>query len=243
MNEAIAVRDQSSSKIRKHPVKESKESWLETISRLMYEYKVRKQALSKKYSWFDFVYKWVIPPVLVILIVLCFVWRVNVYAENKAERLAAIALADYQAEQLAIAEARQAEIDAITNSEEAIIQREAELCAKLLFGINNFIEKYGYSEADLITYLRCVFDRVENERYGSTIADVIQQKDQWVGYSDNNPVLRNYYDIALKAVSDWHSETTKPVSNDFVYAELTKDGIWLKNDFNANAYSRRYRAT
>ena len=127
-------------------------------------------------------------------------------------------------------------------SRQAAWKAEAEYGARLLYGIRNFVDKYGYTERDLNTLLRCVFNRVENAKYPSSVQEVIRQKDQWIGYSDTNPVIDGYYRIALAAVEAWHEESTKPCSNDYEWAEFREDGIWLRNKYEADGYQIRWRA-
>ena len=84
-----------------------------------------------------------------------------------------------------------------------------------------------------------MFNRAEAS---GDLIGVVSAKDQFVGYSDGNTVLTENYDLALKLVEQWHNETTKPCDSSFQFAELTPDGIWLKQDIRADGYARRWRA-
>lgn len=227
---------------REHSNNNSKwKSRYETMREVVNEQVRHEKDMLFRHPWFDFTYNWL----LVILIFSLFCsfawWGVNIHIRKNAAALTATAMADYQAEQDALELARQQELAAIAASEESIMKNEASDISKVLYGVKNFIEKYHYSETDLMTLARCVMNRVENKSYSSDIHEVVNQKDQWVGYYENNPVIDQYYKIAYKAVEEWHHEETKPITNDFVFAELTPNGIWLKNDFNANGYARRWR--
>lgn len=190
---------------------------------------------------FDLVYNWIIWLLIIALVIGCIGWAIDVRTELRAEALTATAMAEYHAEQDNLERARMEEMAAAQASETAIMASEAEWIAKLFYGINRFVTVYNYNEIDLLTYARCVFNRVENQKYSGTVNEVVNQDDQWTGYFENNPVLKNYYTIALKAVEEWHNESVKPCSNEFLWAELTPNGIWLKDDFKADGYKLRWR--
>lgn len=193
-----------------------------------------ESVLTFRYPWFNVVYNWVIAALIIILTIGLISWSLDIKTERRAAALTATAMADYEAGQ-------KAELEAIAAAKDTIMQKESEALARIFYGISKFQDKYGYDDKDFFTLARCVFNRVENSHYSSDLEEVVNQKDQWVGYFENNPVLAEYYDLAYKAVQEWHNETIKPISNDFVYAELTPNGIWLKNDFHADGYARRWR--
>lgn len=122
-------------------------------------------------------------------------------------------------------------------SRAAAMKEDARAVAKAFYGIRNFIEVYHYDETDLRTYARCMFDRADSN--GGTIHAVVSAPDQFIGYSDDNPVMDEYYNLALKFVDRWYYEETKPFGIDYQWAELLPDGIWLVNEFNASGYVRR----
>lgn len=204
-------------------------------------YQKKIDDMNFRHPWFNLVYNWIIWALIVALGLSCIGWAMDARTERRAAALTATAMAEYQAEQNAAETARLEEMAAAQASETAIITAEAELIARLYYGIDRFIDKYNYSETDLLTYARCVFNRVESDRYANTVEEVVNQYSQWTGYYDNNPVLKTYYNIALKAVEEWHSETIKPCSPEYLWAELTPNGIWLKDDFKADGYKLRWR--
>jgi len=184
-----------------------------------------------RHPWFNLFYNWLVA-VLVLALFGSFVWwGLQISAERKAEQMTATALAAWHEEQ-------QAEDEAIRSSQEYIMDQEAQAVAKAFYGIDRFVEKYHYNEADLATYARCMFNRAENE----DLEKVVRLKDQFAGYDDNNPVLLEYYNLALRLVREWHSETVKPCDVAYQFAELTPDGIFLKKDIHADAYQRRWKA-
>ena len=122
------------------------------------------------------------------------------------------------------------------------MQREAEAVAKAFYGIRNFIVKYHYTEKDLKTYARCMFNRADAKNGLYDLETVIGRKDQFLGYDSKNPVLNEYYTVAQAAVEEWHRETVKPCDVSYQYAELTENGIYLAAEFGADGYARRWQA-
>ena len=109
--------------------------------------------------------------------------------------------------------------------------------------IDSFVEKYGYSEGDIKTYAECVINRVINNKsgFGNTISEVVLQKSQWVGFSEDNQLIDKYYKIASEVVNDYYNGAIRPCSSDYCWAELRRDGIYLKNEFTDSKYVRTWR--
>ena len=194
--------------------------------------------LYMKHKWVGLFYNWLVAVCIVALFASFVWWGMDIHTRRMADEMTATALASWQAEQDAMQTAQAEELKAIQASQEYIMQQESTALAKAFYGLRLFIDKYNYSEADLTTYARCIFNRAE----GHDLVSVVSAKDQFVGYSDDNPVLSEYYNLALKLVKEWHEESTKPCDVAYQYAELTPDGIFLKKDLHANAYERRWQA-
>lgn len=122
-------------------------------------------------------------------------------------------------------------------SRAAAMKADAKEVAKALYGIRNFISVYHYTETDLRTYARCIFNRSESK--GVSVHEIVSAKDQFIGYSEDNPVMDEYYNLALKFVDRWYYEETKPMSADYQWAELTPDGVFLVNEYGASGYVKR----
>lgn len=231
-----------------------------TLQEVFAEQAEQEQNMMFRHNWVALFYNWVIAVTAVALLVSTVAyWGVN-HKQHKNEALIAEARAVWEQEQQAAADARAAELAAAQASEEAVIDRESDAVARMFFGIRLFIDKYHYSEADLETYARCAFNRKDSgsyyvtddmgnfvldengEKIKANVEQIIAQKDNFVGYADSNPVLKEYRDLALKFVTEYHNETVKPCDSSFQWAELREDGIWLKNNFNADGYARRYHA-
>ena len=138
-----------------------------------------------------------------------------------------------------MAEAEAAEREMLA-SEGHIMTEEAKVVAKAFYGIRLFVEKYGYTQADLETYARCMFNRADAT--GQSLEAVVSKKDQFLGYSENNQLVKEYYDFAIRFVNDWHKEEVKPCDISYQFAELEDDGIWLVKTFNADGKERRWKA-
>ena len=121
---------------------------------------------------------------------------------------------------------------------EYVMDQESTAVAKAFYGIVKFLDKYHYTEADLETYARCMFNRAE----GGDLITEISKPEQFTGYSDANPVLAEYKNLAQRLVEEWHNETVKPCDVSFRFAELTPNGIYLKQDLHADGYARRWHA-
>lgn len=213
-----------------------------TAKAVLDEYEEKEHLLQWRYPWFNVAYNYVIAMLLVGLFVSFGIWAIDVHIQRQSESMTATALASYQAEERAKADEIAHQQELYAQSEEAVTQKMATALAKVFYGADKFREKYNYSDADFRTLARCVFNRCENPGYSDDFYEVINQKDQWVGYYDSNPVLDEYYNLALTSIREWRSETVKPVSNDYLWSEYTPNGIFLKNDFHADGYARRWRA-
>ena len=219
----------------------------------------RKQEheLMAKYPWFPVMYNWLILLLVAGLLASFVYWGLDISTQRKVEAATLIARAEAEAERDAIEARKEAEIKAQLLSEDAVVNRMATTGSKAVYGIRNFIEKYGYSERDIKTYIRCMCDRVdyaiktqlsEAEREAYTLEDierlftaVVEQKDQFLAYSDKNPVLNSYYKAVYEELDSWLHEETKPWDINYRFAELNDDGIWLVQNINSDGYARRVR--
>lgn len=102
---------------------------------------------------------------------------------------------------------------------------EAEHIARVLYGVKN------NSTDDLRTAVWCVLNRVDNAAYPDTIEEVVAQPTQWMGYSEDNPVLTELYDIAREQLETWYAGGHRPVSDEFVYLSWTRAEIVLRDNW------------
>lgn len=106
------------------------------------------------------------------------------------------------------------------------IQFEAEYVAKVLYGTAQYNTERGQK---MVVW--CIVNRVENPNYPNTIEEVCRQKDQWMGYSDNNPILQDLFDISYETLYYWHNGGYRYVGPDFLFVKWYPDQIVLKTDF------------
>lgn len=215
------------------------------MKNILHEKAERTRALERKYPLVPVVVHCLIAVLLVVLMASLISWRAQVVSEKKEAVREAQALAEYQAQQAEEAQRYHAQVLAEQKAEEAKRDSDAILMAKMLAGINGFVENYGYSDGDLKTYLECVINRVIQTGYGygdlDTIEEVVMQKSQWLGFSESNQVIDKYYRIAREIVDNYYDNKARPCSADYCWAELRRDGVWLKNEFGESKYARTWR--
>ena len=216
------------------------EEVLETVLRKRAEH---YQELDRKYPWVSILLNWITAALVAILIIELAKWGFQENTIRKANALTATALAEYQAEQELKEQEKQAAFLAEINSEAAKREKETVLLAKVLVGINAFVEKYGYSDGDIRTYGECVLNRVLNEGngFGNTVEDVIMQPSQWTGFSENNQVVDKYYKIASLIINNFYDGVTRPCTSSYCWAELRRDGVWLKDEYSDSPYVHTWR--
>ena len=201
-----------------------------------------ERIIAWRFPWFNVVYNWAVALLIVGFAVSCVVWSVDIKTERVASERAATAMAEYQAALQAEEEAKAAELAAARSSVENIMKNEATAVAKAFYGIRNFVDKYHYSESDLETYARCIFNRVDYSGGVSSVEEILATPEQFLAYSEKNTVLDEYYQMAYKFVEAWHTEQTKPCDSGYRWAELTPQGVYLTNEFGAGPYARRWQA-
>ena len=114
------------------------------------------------------------------------------------------------------------------------LNAEAEMLARVLYGVKD------NSTDDLRTYCWCVLNRVDHPYYPDTLADVIAQPQQWMRYSEDNPVLDQLWQIARTELDRWHS-LRRPVSSEYVYMSWSQNDICLRDSFIANGTTKYWR--
>lgn len=120
-------------------------------------------------------------------------------------------------------------------SRQAAMAADAGWIAKMLYGIKD------NSEADLRTAVWCVLNRVDNTWYPNSVQGVVEQKDQWMGYSGDNPVLTDLKDLALEEVEKWY-EGERPVGIEFVYLYWTPTKVTLRDSWQDGSTTNYWRA-
>lgn len=117
------------------------------------------------------------------------------------------------------------------------IEREAEWIARVMYGM----AKPDHKDSDLRAIVWCILNRVDNRAYPGEVQAVCQQKSQWMGYSDDNPVIAKLYDIALAELKKWHGDSVRPMSADYVYLTWSSKEILLRDTFAENRSTNYWR--
>lgn len=130
----------------------------------------------------------------------------------------------------AMAERDAAELSARIEAEAAAVTPElkarAELLAKLLFSqcpTNSAAQKYDFCWIPI--------NRTEDPRWPDNIEDVIRQEGQWMGRAEDNPVLEEDYQIALRVLIVWEEGGHRPVHPRFVFLEWHTDYLIFRSEF------------
>ena len=117
------------------------------------------------------------------------------------------------------------------------IELEAEWIARVMYGMY----RPEHKDSDLRAIVWCILNRVDNKAYPSEVQAVCQQKSQWMGYSDDNPVIAKMYDIALAELKKWHGDAVRPMSADYVYLTWSSKEILLRDTFAENRNTNYWR--
>lgn len=116
------------------------------------------------------------------------------------------------------------------------IEREAEYIAKVIYGTAR-----NHSDSDKKAVVWCILNRVEHYSHPDTVVEVCEQPKQWMGYSNNNPVLTENYDLALAELKTWYNDGHRPMSNDYIYLSWSSKEILLRDTFEENKNTNYWR--
>ena len=89
---------------------------------------------------------------------------------------------------------------------------EVTALAQTLYG-----ECRGCSELQQKAVCWCVFNRVDDGRFPDTLIGVVSQPLQLQGYSPDNPVWDNLYDVAYSCIVDWHNGENRILDPDMCW--------------------------
>ena len=162
------------------------------------------------------------------------------YAAVAEARVAEIS-AEYEA---AIADINNAHMDDVlavraeyeATAPNTIMQKEAEYIAKVLYGTApNHDERYQR------TLVWCILNRVDSAGYPSSVKEVCEQDSQWIGYDDDNPILNDLYEIALKELETWHNNY-RPVNKSYIFMSWSSTEISLRDTYEKTDNTRYWQA-
>ena len=151
------------------------------------------------------------------------------YETLMAEELAAVS----EAHELELAEVRR---QYEYGGDADMIEHEAEYIAKVLYGTAR-----NHSSDGQRAVVWCILNRVEHASYPDTVIEVCEQPQQWMGYSEDNPVVEELYDVALDVLKTWYNDGHRPVSPDYIYLSWSSNEIILRDTFEEKASTRYWR--
>ena len=148
--------------------------------------------------------------------------------------------AGYEATILQMGDTHEEEIQALRAeyenlTPEELIKQEGEYLARMLYAYRN------NSERDLRTAVWCALNRTDSPGFPNSVKEVCQQPSQWMGYSDDNPILENLYEIAIKELETWHNNY-RPVNRDYVYLSWSSKEIVLRDTYEKGPNTRYWQA-
>lgn len=116
------------------------------------------------------------------------------------------------------------------------IELEAEYIAKVMYGMAR-----NHAEPDQRAIVWCILNRVDHYSHPSTVIEVCEQPKQWMGYSSDNPVLDDLYELALSELKTWHSGGHRPISNEYIYLSWSSKEILLRDTFEETRNTHYWR--
>lgn len=116
------------------------------------------------------------------------------------------------------------------------VEREAEYIAKVIYGTAR-----NHVSSDQKAVVWCILNRVEHYAHPNTIAEVCEQPKQWMGYSSDNPVLSDIYDLALEELKIWYSGGHRPMNNSYIYLTWSSKEILLRDTFEESKNTNYWR--
>ena len=191
--------------------------------------------LQWRYPWFNMVFNYLYAFLILLLAVSLIWWSGNVYKERK-EAEAQNERDRIQAEELANAEEQK------RKEFEEMLERWSEAGAKMLWGIRDFRNLYGYTAKDLETYLRCPWNRYLEGKKLTDIETIIFKDEQFTGCYRSNAAPDKDKAFARLCFEKFLSEEIPSCDTSYTFAELTPNGIFLTDEFGADGYVLRWQA-
>ena len=197
----------------------------------MGKYSKKKRKHSKQYR-IAMVQRAAICVLIVILSIMITSISQRVKYEKRIEEINAAHEEDMIALRIELRDNYEAEINSIKQYYEyggdvTEIEKEAQFIAKVMYGVY----RPEHNDSHLRAVAWCIFNRVDNSAYPNSVQAVCQQAKQWMGYSDDNPVIAKLYDIALTELKSWHNGVPRPMTADYVYLNWSSREIYLRNAF------------
>ena len=116
------------------------------------------------------------------------------------------------------------------------IEQEAECIAKVIYGTAR-----SHTDSDKKAVVWCILNRVEHHSHPNTVTEVCEQPKQWMGYSSDNPVLAELYELALAELKIWYSGGHRPMGKEYIYLSWSSSEIMLRDTFEEGKNTRYWR--
>ena len=119
---------------------------------------------------------------------------------------------------------------------EELLKQEGEYLARMLYGT-----ALNHDERDQRSAIWCALNRVDSPGFPNSVKEVCQQASQWIGYSDDNPILNDLYELAIEELTTWHNNY-RPVNKDYVYMSWSSKEIKLRDTYEKSDNTRYWQA-
>lgn len=113
---------------------------------------------------------------------------------------------------------------------------DVEMLAKLIWGEARGIP----STTEKAAVVWCVLNRVDSPKYPDTVAEVVTQRHQFVGYKASNPTTEEFMEIARDVLVRWHSEKN---GTSEVGRVLPKDYLYFTGDGARNYFTAEWSSS
>ena len=84
--------------------------------------------------------------------------------------------------------------------------------------------------------------RVDSPYYPNTVKEVVEQPNQWMFYSDSNPIRNNDVNLAIEQLQFWHEgRYPSNLSSTFVYGEWSEHDYVLRDTWDKSSKTNYWR--
>ena len=168
-----------------------------------------------------------------LIAVLCMVVAARVATETEPPVRTELASMSY--EQSIVEEQQRAEAQKALQI--AHNREEAEYVARVLYGTALYNSDEG---KEAVVWL--IINRCESSIFPDSIIEVCKQPNQFMGYSDDNPVLTDLYNLADGVLNNWRNGGYRIMSPDYLYMSWSSDEIVLRTTFEETSRTHYWRA-
>ena len=116
------------------------------------------------------------------------------------------------------------------------MHKEAEYICKVIYGTAR-----NHSIDGQKAVVWCILNRVEHPSYPNSIEEVCEQSQQWMGYSYDNPVLNDTFEMVLEELKSWYDNGHRPMSKDYIYLSWSSNEIVLRDTFEEKSTTHYWR--